>query len=443
MCAIWGTTWLAIKIGLRGLPPVTGAGVRFVLAALFLWILARFVPGPRGPAPPGRTIVILAATLFGGNYALTYYAETGLASGMVAVLFGALPFFQFALGALLLGERVGVTAVAGARLALGGVAAISLGSDTHGSLRYVFAILGAAAISAYATVELKKAAASDPFRTLPPAMCLAGVTMTLAGTAFEHPDWARGAAPSSIGAVLYLAVLGSGIAFYLNQWLLQRLDAWMVGLSTLVIPVIAVAAGALAGGEAFGVKELGGAALVIAGMWIALGSQRHPRSPYVTRSATGRARFAADTAIMRRRISTAAFALVVLLAAATSAHAASRYAGVYTTTRPGADSAQLLTLVLAPNGRASLTTRYPDLERSVGPSVLPVSQVGTWHDRGATAEVRFTAFGLVRDGKLVQPRRDNNVIAFALLHRCLLRAVRYSKITYGEVGLSMDKANCR
>jgi drug/metabolite transporter (DMT)-like permease len=274
ICVIWGTTWLAIKIGLRGLPPLTGAGVRFVLAAVFLWALSRFVPGPRGTAPPWRTIVVLAVTLFGGNYALTYYAETGLASGLVAVLFGTLPFFVFAIGALQLGERVSAMTVVGALLALAGVAMISIGSDMHGSLPYVFAILGAAAISAYATVELKKFAASDPFLTLPPAMLLAGVTLTVAGALFEHPDWARGTSVSSIGALLYLAVLGSGVAFYLNQWLLQRLETWVVGLSTLVVPVIAVAVGALVGGEAFGIKELGGAALVIVGMWLALRSPR-------------------------------------------------------------------------------------------------------------------------------------------------------------------------
>ena len=98
--------------------------------------------------------------------------------------------------------------VAGALLALAGVALISIGSDMHGSLPYVLAILGAAAISAYATVELKKFAASDPFLTLPPAMLIAGVTMTLAGAVFEHPDWARGASPSSVGAILYLARAG-------------------------------------------------------------------------------------------------------------------------------------------------------------------------------------------------------------------------------------------
>src|SRR6202011_1374373 len=119
-----------------------------------------------------------------------------------------LPFFVFAFGALMIGERVGITVVAGAALALAGVAAISIGSDTHGPPPYVLATLGAAASSAFANVELKKFAASDPFRTLPPAMLLAGATMLVLGIAFEHPDWKRGTSPSSLAAVLYLAVLG-------------------------------------------------------------------------------------------------------------------------------------------------------------------------------------------------------------------------------------------
>jgi drug/metabolite transporter (DMT)-like permease len=276
MCAIWGTTWLAIKIGLQALPPITAVGLRFTVAALFLWALGRAVPGPRGAAPPWYVIVILAITLFGGNYALTYYAETGLASGLVAVLFGTLPFFLFGFGAALLRERVGLTTVAGAALAFAGVATISVGPDMHGSLPFVLAALGAAAISAFANIELKRFAASDPFRTLPPAMLLAGATMTVIGAAFEHPDWTRGTSLTSVAAVLYLGVLGSAIAFYLNHWLLQRLKTWIVGLSALIIPAIAVAVGALFGGEAFGVKELAGAALVIAGVWLALRPQRLP-----------------------------------------------------------------------------------------------------------------------------------------------------------------------
>jgi hypothetical protein len=144
---------------------------------------------------------------------------------------------------------------------------------------------------------------------------------------------------------------------------------------------------------------------------------------------------------MRMRFSAAVFAFA-LLAVTAGAGAASRYAGTYITQRPGADSSQLITLELQPNGHASLTTRYPDLERRVGSSVLPIIEIGAWRDRGPTAEVRMKVFGLLRDGRIFQGRRDNNVIVFSL-QRCQLRAVRYSKVSYGEAGLSLDKVNCR
>ena len=82
MCAIWGTTWLAIKVALTGFPPLGGAGVRFILAALMLYAVARFLARPRSPKPPLKLVLVLAAALFGFNYALTYYAETHLASGL-------------------------------------------------------------------------------------------------------------------------------------------------------------------------------------------------------------------------------------------------------------------------------------------------------------------------------------------------------------------------
>ncbi len=285
MCSIWGTTWFAIKIGLRDLPPVCGAGVRFIVAGVFVWLLARLIRAEPGPAPSRRLVLILALTLFGGNYVLTYYAETGLASGLVAVLFGSLPFFVFGLSAVIEKERVGPLVVLGALLALAGVATISLASDTHAAVPYVLAALGASLLSAYANIELKRESSADPLRTMPPAMLLSGLAMTVAGGVFEHPDWARGASLSSLGAILYLGVLGSGVAFYLNHWLLRRLPTWVLGLSALIIPVIAVAIGALLGGEAFGPRELIGAGLVIAGVWLALRAPRDEAPATIQRRA--------------------------------------------------------------------------------------------------------------------------------------------------------------
>jgi drug/metabolite transporter (DMT)-like permease len=271
MVLIWGTTWLAIKFALIGLPPVAGAGFRFLIAGVVMYGVALLMRVDlRRAVPPLHLVVVLALTLFGVNYALTYYAETHLASGLVAVLFGTQPFFTFGLAFLLLRERTGPFVIAGAICALAGVALISLGDSLAADWRYVAAALLAALISGFAQVYLKRFSRSEPLATLPPAMLLAGAGLCAWGALFEHPHWSDALRPVPFAAVLYLAIFGSAIAFYLNHWLLQRISSGMVGLSSLMIPVIAVAVGALFGSEVFTLRQLAGAVLVIGGMWLSL-----------------------------------------------------------------------------------------------------------------------------------------------------------------------------
>jgi drug/metabolite transporter (DMT)-like permease len=269
MCAIWSTTWYAIKLALVGFPPIAGAGVRFVAAGLVFALVAAFAKRPGGLAPPLRLILVLATCFFGANYALTYYAEARLPSGLVAVLYGTMPFFIFGVAALTLGERLTLRMFAGALLALAGVATISL-TGQRGDLLAIGAALLASWLSGYGNVELKRFAASDPLRTLPPAMLLAGTTMTAVGFAVEHIDLHAAFAPGPLLATLYLALAGSALAFYLNHWLLQRIPAGILGLSALIIPVVAVAFGVVVGHERVGPRDLAGASLVVAGMAVAL-----------------------------------------------------------------------------------------------------------------------------------------------------------------------------
>ncbi len=271
MCAIWGTTWLGIKISLRYAPPIAGAGLRFVIAGLVMYAAAAALRKTVHPRKtPWKLVLVLAAFLFGMNYILTYTAETHVSSGVTAVLFGVLPFFMFGMGHYLIGERTTPVTWLGALLAFAGVAVISLEADVHGSIWYALAAVGAAASSAFANVYAKRHADNDPLVTLPPAMLIAGVAVTAIGFAAEHPDTHRAFSAPSWAALLYLAIAGSGLAFFLNLWLLARIRAWIVGMSSLIIPVIAVAVGVIFGGERFGLRELVGAALVIAGVWLAL-----------------------------------------------------------------------------------------------------------------------------------------------------------------------------
>lgn len=279
MCAIWGTTWLGIKISLHYVPPLTGVGLRFIIAGLVMYAIAAALrpstSRPSGAAlgmteRPWKLIAVLAVFLFGLNYILTYTAETRLDSGLVAVLFGTLPFFVFAFGHLLANERTTPRIWIGAAVAFGGVAAISLGGQVRGSPLFALAAIGAAAVSAFGNAYARRHAGHPPLVTLPPAMLISGAGVFLLGIATEHVSWANAVTPPSIAALLYLSILGSCIPFFLNLWLLQRIAVWIVGLSSLVIPVIAVAVGIALGGEVFTWRELLGSFLVLIGIWVAL-----------------------------------------------------------------------------------------------------------------------------------------------------------------------------
>lgn len=154
------------------------------------------------------------------------------------------------------------------KIALTDVVAISFSGD-GGTWTAIVAALAASAISAYSYIYIKLQSDSDPFETLPPAMLFSGIVMALAGAALERTDPHVFLAARPLLATLYLGIAGSGIAFFLNLWLLARLAAWTVGLSSLLVPVIAVAIGALVGHETFGPRELAGTAFVCAGVWLA------------------------------------------------------------------------------------------------------------------------------------------------------------------------------
>lgn len=283
MCAIWGTTWLGIKISLQYAPPIAGAGLRFVIAGVLMYAVAaaqrKIVPVRE---VPWKLVCVLAAFLFGLNYILTYTAETHVSSGLTAVLFGVLPFFMFGFGHFLIGERTTPWTWAGAGAAFAGVAVISLAAGVHGSIWYMLAAIAAAASSAFANVYAKRHAHNDPLVTLPPAMLMAGIAVAAIGFGSEHVDAARAFSLPSWGALLYLALMGSGLAFFINLWLFKYIAAWIVGMSALIIPVIAVGVGVAFGGEHFGARELIGAALVITGVWFAV--RNTPAEPSTSRS---------------------------------------------------------------------------------------------------------------------------------------------------------------
>jgi drug/metabolite transporter (DMT)-like permease len=272
-CAfIWGTTWLAIKIGYGGLDPVWGASLRFFIASLLLipFIVARGLPPPLGARQVG-VVVFVGLTMFWLDYGLIYWGEQFVPSGLTAVLFATMPLFVALFSGLLIPTE-GITK----RHALGmGAAFLGLvlvfQQELHvtGSLAGMIAIVLSAVAAAASSVVVRRWGKDLPAITLnASAMMIGGIALFASSLALgEHPALPR--STRSWLSLLYLVVLGSIVSFLLYWGLLKSWSANRASLIPIVTPVIALTSGLLVG-ERLGALQWLGSAIVLAGVASAL-----------------------------------------------------------------------------------------------------------------------------------------------------------------------------
>ncbi|MBS1807681.1 MAG: EamA family transporter [Acidobacteria bacterium] len=276
---IWGSTWLFIKIGLDVLPPLTFAGIRFGLSALILWgiVLARKSAIPR-TWRDWRMIIWAGLTGMTINYALIFWGEKHIPSGLAAVLQAMIPAFGLVLAHYFLpNEKITWRKALGVATGILGVALIF--SDQL-KLEGVMALLGSAALFSSAFfVAICNVIVKASGRKLDPVVISAGqmtvgvVPLLLVGTIFEgNPlqlQWTKGA----VLALLYLVLVGSVIAFSLYYWLIRHMDVTKTMLISLLTPVIAVLLGMVMLGEQLTWRVASGTALILAGVGAIVGEQ--------------------------------------------------------------------------------------------------------------------------------------------------------------------------
>ena len=277
LCIVWSSTWLVIKVGLRDLPPISYAAIRFVIAVVVLLLLSagrvRLLPESRSD------YVLLGFTgvlMFAVNYGLLFWGELYVSSGLAAVLQATIPIFGMVFAHLMLpNEPIRLRRLAGSLLALGGVAIICarlLGFNGMlafwGGLGIVFGAAGAA----FSNVLLKARAIR-----LAPAMIAAwqmifGTAPLLAtGLIIDGNPLRFHWTALSIFCLFYLAVIGSALTFLLLYWLLPRMSVAKLQTVSLITPPGAVALGWAVGGEKFSLWSLVGACFVLAGVRMIFG----------------------------------------------------------------------------------------------------------------------------------------------------------------------------
>ncbi len=269
---VWGTTWAAIRLGLEGIPPLTGVALRFAIAGtLLLALVPRLGVRFRWSREELGLWAVNGLFAFTASYTIVYWAEQHIPSGLTALLFATYPLFVAVIAHFALpGERLGWKAAGGILLGFAGVAVI-FSDDLRllggAQVRVVaLVMLLSPLVSAVATVAVKRwGAGLHPLSlTAVPMLLTAGVVGALALT-FE-----RGARVvfdlRSVGALLYLAVLGSAVTFTIYYWMLARVPATRVALIAYTIPIVAVAVGALLFQEPVRPRVLLGGGLVLIGV---------------------------------------------------------------------------------------------------------------------------------------------------------------------------------
>lgn len=274
LCVIWGSTWLAIKIGLQDLPPFLFAGVRFVVASATLFAACAVWRVPAWPRTAGDWpfLVGTGALTFFFNHGFLFWGEQFIPSGLAAVLQATIPGFGLlAAHWLLPAEPLTFRKVLGVLLGLAGVATV-FAHQLHagdqgraaawGSAAVVFA---AASVAAGNVLVKRRGAHLAPAAMAAWQMAFGCLPLLAVGTWREGSPLALRWTPSAVTCLLYLAVVGSSVAFFLYYWLTARVPVTHVMTVALVTPVFAVVLGWLALGETLSWRTALGAAVVLAG----------------------------------------------------------------------------------------------------------------------------------------------------------------------------------
>jgi drug/metabolite transporter (DMT)-like permease len=270
MCLIWGSTFLAIRIGTETVAPIWAAALRLLIATPLYLAIARAAGAFPVSGPALRSAVGYGVLNYGINFTLLYWGEARIPSGTAAVIYATIPLTTSVFAALLRVHPFERHEAIGSLVGLGGVTLVFSGELTSGApAGALAAVAGAATASALSAVVLKRGPSQSTW-TANGVGAAAGAIICVAASAASGerltlPRDARAWAP-----IIYLVVAGNLGAYALYGWLVARWNVVRINVIALVIPLIAVALGALLRREALPPATYAGAAIVLGGVAVTL-----------------------------------------------------------------------------------------------------------------------------------------------------------------------------
>jgi drug/metabolite transporter (DMT)-like permease len=268
---VWGSTYLAIRIGVHEIPPFLMAGLRFTIAGLSMWAWLRVSGTPSPTLREWRDATVLGTLMFLIDYACLFWAEQRVPSGIAAVILAMIPVCITLLEITFLRSQR-LTLRLGLGLAIGIIGVVVL-MNPWASLgeapldrRGVIALLVSCCGWSIGTIVTGRLTLPSSKPMSAAAQMLSGGVqlLVLAAVAGEFAHFrARDISAAAWFSLVYLIIAGSIIAFTAYVWLLHYESPTRVGTYAYVNPVVAVILGALLGGETVGRRTILGAALIL------------------------------------------------------------------------------------------------------------------------------------------------------------------------------------
>jgi drug/metabolite transporter (DMT)-like permease len=276
LCLCWSTTWQAIRYCLDGYPPMSGAGLRFLLATALIFLLLRLRRGQLVlPGGARQHLAIAAAGIVNGlGYGCIYVAERTLSGGTTAVICAASPLFTLVLARLMGLEVLSARRLLGMLFGMGGVVALFLDGLTVGIGQFVAMLLAGLAAAffwpIYSALLKRHAQHVPPLVATTYFLLYTAATLCVMSLGLREPLPAFRTAPwTAHAALLYLSIIGSVVAWSIYLWLLQRLDLTVLATLGLIQPVLALVLDLLTDSAQLKTSGYLGTLLVLAGMGLA------------------------------------------------------------------------------------------------------------------------------------------------------------------------------
>jgi drug/metabolite transporter (DMT)-like permease len=273
---VWGSTYLAIMVAIRTLPPLLMSSIRYLVAGAVLYAFA----ARRGAARPSlrhwrSAVVAGAALLLVGNGGVAW-SEQRIDSGVAALLIATVPLWIALFDRIFAGQRLAPSGLLGLAVGLGGVVLLvgpvgGGGIDALGTLAALVAALAWAGGSLYARGA---AVPGDLLLGAAMQMLAGGALLAVAGAAGGEVADVHAPSLASLGALAYLVVVGSLVAYSAYLWLMRSAPTSIVSTYAFVNPAIAVALGAVFLGEPLGLRILGASAAIVVSVALIVTARR-------------------------------------------------------------------------------------------------------------------------------------------------------------------------